>query len=424
MEPFAQFASNVAYIARDRRRQLVVAVGAAAVAIAIVSKLASKLLESLDLGASGGEPKSLVVVAGIVLVAWAVKVALLALLFAVVTATLADRDSPGLTGWLPAVGPTLPSFAKVAAATTVIAPVLLIWTYQGAVSMLNKAKEASDATALASLSSSPPLPVRTMAFFADHALAKLLVLGVLGTAWLAFSTRRALALRTAEEGPLAGPTPVVTAGLAFASLLVSGVVLGSTAGGFANLMPGFTASDGILGSMVGVFFATVVTGAVIAAWNIAYDPELAAASRAGELPLDALAGDPSHEAATAAAGDAAHPPAYADPSQQQAPPAFQQVDSIVDAVPDAPAGAWWFVRAGGSVLIEVAGQGAQPQPIVQGADGSWHPVQPGAHPAAGGFLAPADAWYLLGAWLTDGVPQQVRIRLTLPADAQAAPAAA
>ncbi|MBC7462271.1 MAG: hypothetical protein H7287_12990 [Thermoleophilia bacterium] len=422
MDPFAQFANNVAYIARDRWRQLAVAVGAAAVAIVIVSRLASQLLGSIDLGSAGGDPRTLGVVVAVVLVAWSIKVALLALLVGAVSAVLADRNDDSFAGWLPRLKTSLPAFGKIAAATTFIAPVLMIWSYQAAVSLMNDAKAAGNLAARQELDTSAPLPISISTYFQEHTLAKLLLLAVLSTAWLAFSTRRALAQRTGKDGPLLGPSPLVTGALACASLLVSGVVLGKVAGSFATLMPGFTTSDGILGSMVGVFVATVVTGALIAAWNVAYDAELATAATAAALPDGVPAG--TEAAAIEPTAQAAYSPVQPGVMEAQAAPTFQQVDSIVDAVPNAPAGSWWFVRAGGSVLIEVAGQGAQPQPIAQAADGSWLDVQAGAHPAAGGFMAPTDAWYLLGAWLTDGTPQQVRLRLTLPVDAQAAPAAA
>jgi len=217
-------------------------------------------------------------------------------------------------------------------------------------------------------------------------------------------------------------------------------------GGLALLIPGFEQSDGFMSSIAGTMFATVLLGAVFALWTAAFDPDVATPIASAVAATPEYATAPVAQVASAVGQPAfVHPAAHAQPAELQqaqqhpadpsvgsaqyapvaAPPALQVVELVVSAQPNTPAGTWWYVGAGAQVGVEVQGSvGQPPAPIASDANGGWLQMQPGPHAAAGSCVAPAAGWYLFGAWLTDPNPQQVRLRLTLPADAQPAPSAA
>ncbi|MCZ4497092.1 MAG: hypothetical protein JWM25_1677 [Thermoleophilia bacterium] len=404
-----------------RWKPLVAAVVATALADGLLWVVAEKLLSGATGGESGGAPSFGTVAVTLTLV-WAIIVAVLVLPMAAATAALTDTEDAPIAWW-PRALKSLPAQWLRLALPTLPLLLLMLWLMQSVTSLMKRATAGQ-------LTSDPgtPLPFKIVEQLGQAPVRWALFIVAVGIWFLwstTFATGRDERLAPRAFWRLHGVAPLHVAILVAISALAIGPVLSKAAGGVGSSLSGLgpqAADAASASSGVGII---IVFGALLAAFIGAVAvPWIALFSTEGgwSVPDDGT-GTP----ALAPAVDAATPQpqgAVAAEAPVAAAPAHRRVESVLEAQAGTPAGAWWYLRAGSTSLVKVTGSTqAQPSPVVSDGQGAWQSVQPGATPNTAQFTAPIDGWYLLAAWPIEPAPHQVRLRVLVPADAQAAPTA-
>ena len=445
------FASTIE-LAKSRWRQLLIAVGVTAAVDGLLWILAKALLGHATGAFQGTDgPPAMLTVHGSFLLVWAVMVLLLVLPMAAATAALSsDEDEPAL--WLRDAAASVPAQWIRLALPTLPTLLLGMWVMQSLISYIKQAFSGGGLT-------EPAMPLALkVAQLLGHAPVRIALFTAIVGVWYLWSaiwsTRDDRRLLPSAPWQLHGAPPLAVGVAVLGTSLVLGPLLSKALDQFGSAL-GSAMSAQTAATDGGSTFLIVLLGAFIAAfigavaipwialfrdedWSIDADvvqphggvtgaqtSSVAATATTMVAPASA-ATTPIATVVPAAASAEAHAtqPVAAQPLAAPAAPAQQVSDQVVPAQPGEAAGAWWYVPAGGRVLVEVAAASGVPQAVVADAAGAWQTTEPGPHPGAAAFTAPADGWFLLGAWLTDETPQHVRIRLTLPAQAQPAPQAA
>jgi hypothetical protein len=430
--------ANSRELVSSRWRQLGAAIGLTAALGAVLWFILIKVLGGMEPSGDSGLPSAGSIYFSITL-SWAILVAAMVTPMAASTAAIADDDDAPL-GWTKAALRSLPSMWLRLAIPTLPLLLLGLWAVHD---LFDAFKQM--AAAFENLDAAPaeepgePLSFKALEFLFGSAPMRWAIFATTIGLWFLWSATRATGR---DEGKLPhapwqlfGRSPLLVCGLTGVSSVVLGPLLtkslGSLGDGLGSLAGPAAEAAGAEGASTGVVLVigmviSAFIGAVAIPWIALFREEgefLYISADDGTLAPGAPAvAEPSLEQASAVESSTplAATPAPAPPSP---PVAQQQVVDEQHAVPaGGSAGAWWFLQAGAQVVVQLAAApGAAVTPVVADATGAWLATQQAPQPGAASFVAPAPAWYLLGAWNSGAEAAQVAMRCITPPDAQRAP---